>query len=338
MCGHFPTRTKQPASHRFGGLLLAAIALTSLPAQAQDEFEGVLEEITVTAQRREESLQEVPISISTMTGDNLRTIFEGGEDIRALAGRVPGLNAESSNGRVAPRFYLRGLGNTDFDLAASQPVLIVMDEVVQDNVILKSFPIFDQERVEVLRGPQGTLFGRNTPAGIIKFDSVKPSDELDGYVQATIGDAGTFNFEGAVGGSLNSDGTVLGRVALFSLNRDDWIDNTFTGQSNALGENNDFAMRGQLTMIGEAVRAHLNVHFRDYSGTSEIFRANILTTGSEERRRLAQDRLGSLRHADADVDYGGRDRRELQPRRHRRWQRRRPRLHSFPVGHGRRRR
>ncbi len=282
MCGHFPTRTKQPASHRFGGLLLAAIALTSLPAQAQDEIEGVLEEITVTAQRREESLQEVPISISTMTGDDLRTIFEGGEDIRALAGRVPGLNAESSNGRVAPRFYLRGLGNTDFDLAASQPVLIVMDEVVQDNVILKSFPIFDQERVEVLRGPQGTLFGRNTPAGIIKFDSVKPSEELDGYVQATIGDAGTFNFEGAIGGSLNSDGTILGRISLFTLSRDDWIDNTFTGENDALGENDDFAMRGQLTMIGESVRAHLNVHFRDYSGTSEIFRANILTTGSDK--------------------------------------------------------
>ena len=220
MCGQFPTTTKPHATRGLCGLLLAATALTGLPAQAQNEIEGVLEEITVTAQRREESLQEVPISISTMTGDDLRTIFEGGEDVRALAGRVPGLNAESSNGRVAPRFYLRGLGNTDFDLAASQPVLIVMDEIVQENVILKSFPIFDQERVEVLRGPQGTLFGRNTPAGIIKFDSVKPSEEFDGYFQATIGEAGTFNFEGAVGGSLNSEGTVLGRLSLFSLSRD----------------------------------------------------------------------------------------------------------------------
>lgn len=294
MCGQFPTNRKETASLRLPGLMpgefvltivltiALAIVLTGAPAQAQTEIEGVLEEITVTAQRREERLQDVPISISTMTGDDLRTIFEGGEDIRALAGRVPGLNAESSNGRVAPRFYLRGLGNTDFDLAASQPVLIVMDEVVQDNVILKSFPIFDQERVEVLRGPQGTLFGRNTPAGIIKFDSVRPSEEFDGYFQATVGDVGTLNFEGAVGGSLNSEGTVLGRLSVFNLNRDNWIDNSFTGQNDALGENEDFAIRGQLTMVGEAMSAHLKAHYRDYSGTSEIFRANILTTGSDE--------------------------------------------------------
>jgi len=281
MCGQETTTNNRPGPAAAAAALLATVGAAQ-PAVAQDQIEGVLEEITVTAQRREERLQDVPISISTMSGNELRTIFEGGEDIRALAGRVPGLNAESSNGRVAPRFYLRGLGNTDFDLAASQPVLIVMDEVVQENVILKSFPIFDQQRVEVLRGPQGSLFGRNTPAGIIKFDSVKPGESLDGYLQATIGEAGTRNIEGAVGGSLNADGSVLGRISLFTLNRDDWIDNSFTGENDALGGNEDFAMRGQLSLIGDSVRAYLNVHFRDYTGTSEIFRANILTTGSNK--------------------------------------------------------
>ena len=91
---------------------------------------------------------------------------------------MPGLFVESSNGRVAPRFYIRGLGNTDFDLAASQPVSVVMDDVVMENVTLKSFPIFDVERIEVLRGPQGTLFGRNTPAGIVKIDTVRPTNEV----------------------------------------------------------------------------------------------------------------------------------------------------------------
>ena len=110
-----------------------------------------LDDVFVTAQRRDEKLQDVPISITAIQGERLAAIFEGGDDIRALATRVPSLYAESSNGRLGPRFYIRGLGNTDFDLAASQPVSIIVDEVVQENVILKSFPLFDIERLEVLR-------------------------------------------------------------------------------------------------------------------------------------------------------------------------------------------
>jgi iron complex outermembrane recepter protein len=265
------------------GIAAAAALLGAVSGQAQTQFEGILEEITVTAQRREERLVDVPISISTMQGEDLSHILQGGEDARALAGRIPGLNAESSNGRVAPRFYLRGLGNTDFDLAASQPVSIVMDEVVMENVILKSYPLFDIDRVEVLRGPQGTLFGRNTPAGIVKFDTVKPSADFDAYTQLAVGDVGTLNFEGAVGGSLNDKDTVMGRLSVFSLNRDDWINNSFTGEKNAMGGNRDLAVRGQLLFQpSDSFSALINVHWRDYDGTSEIFRANILTTGSNK--------------------------------------------------------
>lgn len=284
MCGKNPTLASRSESRLLLTAVGAAVALSGLlSAPASAQMEGVLEEIRVTAQRREERLEDVPISISTMSGDRLTSILEGGEDIRALAGRVPGLNAESSNGRVAPRFYLRGLGNTDFDLAASQPVSIVMDEVVMENVILKSFPLFDVERVEVLRGPQGTLFGRNTPAGIIKFDTVKPSEDFNGYARATVGEVGTLNLEAAFGGSLNADDTVMGRFSIFNLNRDNWIDNSFTGQNDALGENQDLAIRGQLLFKpSDDLSALVNVHWRDYEGTSEIFRANILTTGSSD--------------------------------------------------------
>ena len=264
----------------FGMLIATLLGTSAIPAALAQEG-IILEEITVTAQRREERLEDVPISISTKSGEQLTSIFEGGEDVRALAGRVPGLNAESSNGRVAPRFYLRGLGNTDFDLAASQPVSIVMDEVVMENVILKSFPLFDLQRVEVLRGPQGTLFGRNTPAGIIKFDSVKPSETFNGYARVTVGEAETINIEAALGGSLNANDTVMGRLSIFSLNRGDWIDNGFTGENDAIGENTDLAIRGQLLFEpSDTFSALLAINWRDYEGTSEIFRANILTTGS----------------------------------------------------------
>ena len=109
----------------------AALLSQASFAQVAKESERALESITVTAQKRTQSIQEVPISIATLNGEQFESIFSGGEDIVALAVRVPGLYAETSNGRVAPRFYIRGLGNTDFDLAASQPVSIVMDDVVK---------------------------------------------------------------------------------------------------------------------------------------------------------------------------------------------------------------
>ncbi len=267
-------------------------AITAAPAVlAQDRT--ILEEITVTAQRREENLQEVPISVSAVSGERLAAMFEGGEDIRAIANRIPSLYAESSNGRLAPRFYMRGLGNDDFDLAASQSVSIIMDEVVQENVLLKSFPLFDIQRVEVLRGPQGTLFGRNTPAGIVKFDSRKPSEEMSGYARATVGTYGTTNIEGALGGSLNTSNTVTGRLSIMSQHRDDWIDNGFTGEDDALGGFDEFAWRAQLNWdVSDDFSALLNVHGRNNDGTASIFRANILTTGSNDlNQNYIRDRV-----------------------------------------------
>ncbi len=151
--------------------LTAALALGD-PALAQDATVG---EVVVTAQKRSENLQDVPLSVASVSGERLQGLFAAGDDILTLSSRVPSLYAESSNGRAAPRFYIRGLGNADFDLAASQPVSVIMDDVVMENVVLKSTPLFDLDRVEVLRGPQGTLFGRNTTAGIIKFDTIRPS-------------------------------------------------------------------------------------------------------------------------------------------------------------------
>jgi len=283
MRGSNPTTTK--LSRQCLAAAILTIATSAMPFTGSTVLaQGLeLEEIIVTAQRRQENLQEVPISVTAMGGERLTALFEGGETILALATRMPGLYAESSNGRLAPRFYMRGLGNTDFDLAASQSVSILFDEVVQENVILKSFPIFDVERVEVLRGPQGTLFGRNTPAGIVKFDSRKPTESRQAYALATVGSLGTLNFEGAIGGALNDAGTVMGRFSILSQNREDWIDNAFTGVNDALGGYNELAWRGQLLLeASDDLSVLLNVHGRDNEGTASIFRANVLTPGSNE--------------------------------------------------------
>src|SRR5882672_4953234 len=205
---------------------------------------GTLEELVVTAQRHSQNVQDVPISVSALSGERLAAMFEGGDDIRALATRVPGLYAESSNGRVAPRFYIRGLGNSDFDLAASQPVSIIEDDVVQENVVLKSAPLYDLQSIEVDRGPQGTLFGRNTTAGIIKFTTAKPTDTLSGYGSISYGELGTVNAEGAIGDALTD--TLSARVSGLLQHRDDYIDNSHLGLTDVLGGYNERAGRVQL--------------------------------------------------------------------------------------------
>ena len=276
MRGKKPTKTKQGAL-RLGLSALAIAGFFAAPASAQ--MEGILEEIIVTAQKREESLQDVPISVATMQGENLNALFSGSEDILALSGRVPGLYAESSNGRSAPRFYMRGLGNIDFDLAASQPVSLIMDEVVMENVVLKGFPLFDVANIEVIRGPQGTLFGRNTTAGIVKINTRRPSDEFNGYVRGSYANFGTMNVEGAVGGSL-IDNTLTARASVLHRSRDNWITNGNTGQK-SLGRFKESAVRLQFDwQITDRLSALVSHQNRSLDGTSSIFRANVFSTGS----------------------------------------------------------
>ena len=259
------------------GSVLAISCLMAAPALSSD----ILEEIVVTAQKREENIQEVPIAITRMAGDRLTARFSGGADILALASAAPGLHVESSNGRLSPRFYMRGLGNADFTQAASQPVSIVFDDVPMEKSALKAFPLFDMDDIEVLRGPQGTLFGRNTTAGIIKVDSRRPTEETEGYVRGSAGDYGTANFEGAVGGTLIED-TLLARVSFMHQNRDDWIDNGFTGENDALGGFKIAAARLQFLWMPSDNFTALVLHQRqDQDGNSATpFRANVLSTGS----------------------------------------------------------
>jgi outer membrane receptor protein involved in Fe transport len=277
------TSAKLRARLRTGGALAALVLAAGLAAPAfAQETAVTLDDVIVTAQKRSENIQEVPVSVAAVSGEKLDALFAGGEDVLALSSRVPGLYIESSNGRAAPRFYIRGLGNADFDLAASQPVSVIMDDVVMENVVLKSTPVFDVEQVEVLRGPQGTLFGRNTTAGIVKFDSVKPSQSFKANGTVTYGSYGSWTAEGGVGGPL-VEGKLAGRISILGQHRDDYIDNTFTKVKDAMGGYDEYAIRGQLLWTPtEDLSVLLNAHNRTLDGTAAIFRANILTKGSNK--------------------------------------------------------
>ena len=263
-------------------LAIGTSLFTAAPAMAQvaDSASSgdTLDAIIVTAQRRAEDQQDVPISIATLGGETLAAISGAGADIRALSGRVPSLNIESSFGRTFPRFYIRGLGNTDFDLNASQPVSLVYDDVVLESPILKGFPVFDLDRVEVLRGPQGTLFGRNTPAGIVKFDSAKPTSK-NNYAKASWGSYNTINAETGVGGELG--GGISARVSALYQRRDDWVDNLDAPGENNLEGFEDFAARLQLQANPtEALTLRLVGQIRSFDGTARVFHANSFAKGS----------------------------------------------------------
>lgn len=271
---------RRPAQNPSGiiGLTAVACSLASPTVQAQ----ATLEEIVVTAQRRAENIQEVPISITNMSGDRLNSRFTSGDDILALSAAAPGLYIETSNGRLAPRFYLRGLGNADFTNAASQPVSVVFDEVPMEKSALKGFPLFDMANVEIIRGPQGTLFGRNTTAGIVKVNTKRPTAETQGYINLSAGNLGTFNGEAALGGTIIED-TLTGRVSVLSQNRSDWVNNGFTGESDALGGFNIAAARVQLEWTPNDDLAALLMHQRqDSDSTTSLFRANVLSQGSNK--------------------------------------------------------
>ena len=189
---------------QFRALAFSAILSISITAVADEEAKEIvmMEEVVVTAQKREQRSFEVPLSVSTLRGEKSASLRSSGMDVRFLSNRTPSLQMESSFGRIFPRFYIRGLGNTDFDLNASQPVSILYDGIVLENALLKGFPAFDLDRIEVLRGPQGTLFGRNTPAGIVKFESTRPTQTFEGYGRLIYGRFNSSNFEGAVSGPL----------------------------------------------------------------------------------------------------------------------------------------
>jgi iron complex outermembrane receptor protein len=315
-------------SASIGALLCASAAsaqdATTTVAPAGDD---AVPEVTVTAQRRVESLQRVPVSVGVIGGADARAFAAGGDDtLLSLAGRVPSLYVETTTGRIFPRFYIRGLGNIDFYLGASQPVSIIQDDVVLEHVVLKSNPVYDLGQIEVLRGPQGSLFGRNTTAGIVKFDTIRPSQEWQGRASASYGSYNTVTLDAGVGGAIVPDKVAIRLSGLYQ-HRDDYVDNTFTGTSadgtvtpkkDAMGGFDERDARIQVLLTPtERLSILASAHARDYDGTSTLFLRGALTKGSNKsdasRKAVAFDEANNNPQAyktyggslNASYDFGG---------------------------------
>lgn len=206
-------------------------------AAAQPAFE----EIVVTAQKRAQSLQEVSISISAFTGNQLQELrLDRAYEISQLA---PGLFATGSRGDSNPIFAIRGIGLNDVFSNNNPTVGIYIDEVVQPFTPLLGFQMFDLERVEVLKGPQGTLYGRNTTGGAINFITKKPGDELDAYASGTYARFDRFELEGAVGGPV-ADKLKVRLSGKTVQQSGGWQTNAVTGDK--IGDQDKKAVRAQI--------------------------------------------------------------------------------------------
>lgn len=229
-------------------MLLALGGTSSLFAQEPEQREtntqhtSALEVIEVTAQKRVEPLQETPIAITAFTANALDR--KGIDDIAQLAEFTPNLVFDSQSpiggASSAAAVFIRGIGNTDFSLTTDPGVGTYVDGVYVSRSIGGVLDVLDVSSIEVLRGPQGTLFGRNTIGGAINITSRKPYDELTGQVQVTAGNFNRLDFRGAI--DIPISDTLLSTFALSSKRRDGYVDRVLVGDK--LGGEERIAFRG----------------------------------------------------------------------------------------------
>jgi len=201
-----------------------------------------LDEILVTAQKRQQSVQDVPISVSAFSGEQVRNL--GIDSTLDLALYTPGLTmGQNSGDGDFPFISIRGVSQRDFSDINESPSAVYVDEFYKANLIGLDQQIFDIDRVEVLRGPQGTLYGRNATGGLIHYITAKPTDESDGYVDLTVGENGRVKLEGAVSGPLSE--TVGARLSVLRHEYDGWVENSVAGAEDGNALENT-SLRGQL--------------------------------------------------------------------------------------------
>lgn len=217
-------------------------------------FGSVLEEIMVTAQKREQSTQDVGIAISAFTGDQIQALgFTSTTDVVAM---TPGVQYNQTTGDSGYSFSIRGVNQSDFADHQESPVAVYVDEVYISQNPATGFALFDIDRVEVLRGPQGTLFGRNATGGLLHFITKRPEEEFSAFVDVRAGSEETRRFEAAMGGALGNG--VRGRLAGLWDENGAWIKNN-AGKDGR--EQETWALRGQIGIdLGDSGDLLINAH------------------------------------------------------------------------------
>lgn len=220
--------------------------LSSVSAQEQSDLDNDdvvgIEKIQVTSQKRSQSIQDVGVSIAAITGEQMQKQALA-NSVDLLQG-VTNLDIAMPAGSTNANIFVRGIGTKGVGFNVQSGVGIYADEVALNSPVVNILQLFDLERVEVLRGPQNTLYGRNTTGGAINYISKKPEigSDTSGYVNTTIGRFGEVNLDGAIGASLSD--TLAMRLSVQSQKRDGFRTNLFNGKKTV--ERDKLAVRGQI--------------------------------------------------------------------------------------------
>ena len=243
--------------------LLAGLASVAQAADAP----VALERVEVTAQRRLESVQDVGVAISVLSGDELAA--RGISNINKLQNELPSLEIEPAFGSGQAQFRIRGIGFQDYGSNNSSAVGIYVDEVSFGFPIQTQGLLFDLERVEVLRGPQGTLYGKNTTGGAINFLTRKPTRKTELGLSLGYGSDQAWSAQGYVSGAISD--SLRGRLSVATEQGGAWQRNRATGEK--LGDKDISAVRGQLELdITRDLKANLSLtHNVDKSEATGLY-------------------------------------------------------------------
>ncbi|MBV1905509.1 MAG: TonB-dependent receptor [Pseudomonadales bacterium] len=255
------------------GLVMSTGIGTTIVAETASSG-NVLEEIIIVAQRREQSLQEVSVAITVLSGDQLKA--QGITNVNQLQNTAPSLEVEPAFGGGAAQFRIRGVGFQDYATNNSPTVGVYVNEVAFPVPAMTQGLIFDVDHVEVLRGPQGTLYGRNTTGGAINFITAKPSSERSAGVFTEYGRFDEFKIEGYVSGPLAEN--LNGRLAASTQQGGAWQQHRDTRED--IGDADRGGVRGLLEYApNESVNLLFDAHLSwDKSENQALYLFNDLTT------------------------------------------------------------
>ena len=221
--------------------LAAVLHPTSTMAQATEQL--ALEEVIVTATKREQNLQDVSLAVTAVSRQDLKNALIGSsEDLVKL---VPSLNLNKGANPRQTSYSIRGIGTVTYSSGIEPSVSTMLDGVVMGQTGMAFAQLVDMERVEVLRGPQGTLFGKNSSGGVVHFITRDPTDEFEAEVRGFATDDEEYRSSFTVSGGLTDN--IAGRLTGYYNKDEGWVKNVFNGDD--VNDSDDWGIRGKLFFL-----------------------------------------------------------------------------------------